>query len=418
MSQNHRRRVVITGLGVVSPIGNDVPTFWDAALRGANGIELQQEYVDAGLTTTIAGRLKGFDAEALIGDRKYVRQTDPFVHYAVVASQQALDDSKLDRASTDMTRVGAIIGSGIGGLEEIMDGNRTLIERGPRRINPFFIPKLMLNAASGNVAIRFGLRGPNFATASACASANHALGMALRTIQYGDADVILAGGTEAACTVLGLAGFCAARAMSTRNDDPAHASRPFDKERDGFVMGEGAGVLVFEELEHARARGAQIYCEVAGFGQTDDAFHMTSPSEDGEGAMRSMLLAVKDTGSRPEDVTYINAHGTSTEYNDRTETLAVKKAFGDHAGKLMLSSTKSMVGHLLGASGAVELVATALAIKNGLVPPTRNLTVPDPDCDLDYVPHEGRSADINVALSNSFGFGGHNATVALRKFKD
>jgi 3-oxoacyl-[acyl-carrier-protein] synthase II len=418
MSQNHRRRVVITGLGVVSPIGNDVPTFWDAALRGANGIELQQEYVDAGLTTTIAGRLKGFDAEALIGDRKYVRQTDPFVHYAVVASQQALDDSKLDRASTDMTRVGAIIGSGIGGLEEIMDGNRTLIERGPRRINPFFIPKLMLNAASGNVAIRFGLRGPNFATASACASANHALGMALRTIQYGDADVILAGGTEAACTVLGLAGFCAARAMSTRNDDPAHASRPFDKERDGFVMGEGAGVLVFEELEHAKARGAQIYCEVAGFGQTDDAFHMTSPSEDGEGAMRSMLLAVKDTGSRPEDVTYINAHGTSTEYNDRTETLAVKKAFGDHAGKLMLSSTKSMVGHLLGASGAVELVATALAIKNGLVPPTRNLTVPDPDCDLDYVPHEGRSADINVALSNSFGFGGHNATVALRKFKD
>ena len=418
MSQMQRRRVVITGLGVLSPIGNDVPTFWDAALRGANGIETQQEYVEAGLTTTIAGRLKNFSAEALLGDRKYVRQTDPFVHFAVIASQQALEDSKLDREKTDMTRVGAIIGSGIGGLEEIMDGNRTLIERGPRRINPFFIPKLMLNAASGNVAIRFGLRGPNFATASACASANHALGMALRTIQYGDADVILAGGAEAACTVLGLAGFCAARAMSTRNDDPEHASRPFDKERDGFVMGEGAGVLVFEELEHAKARGAQIYCEVAGFGQTDDAFHMTSPSEDGEGAMRSMLLAVKDTGSKLEDVTYINAHGTSTEYNDRTETLAVKKAFGDHAKKLMISSTKSMVGHLLGASGAVELVATALAIKHGMVPPTRNLTVPDPDCDLDYVPHEGRSADINVALSNSFGFGGHNATVALRKFKD
>lgn len=413
MSQMQRRRVVITGLGVLSPIGNDVPTFWDAALRGANGIETQQEYVEAGLTTTIAGRLKNFDAEALIGDRKYVRQTDPFVHFAVIASQQALEDSKLDREKTDMTRVGAIIGSGIGGLEEIMDGNRTLIERGPRRINPFFIPKLMLNAASGNVAIRFGLRGPNFATASACASANHALGMALRTIQYGDADVILAGGAEAACTVLGLAGFCAARAMSTRNDDPEHASRPFDKERDGFVMGEGAGVLVFEELEHAKARGAQIYCEVAGFGQTDDAFHMTSPSEDGEGAMRSMLLAVKDTGSKLEDVTYINAHGTSTEYNDRTETLAVKKAFGDHAKKLMISSTKSMVGHLLGASGAVELVATALAIKHGMVPPTRNLTVPDPDCDLDYVPHEGRSADINVALSNSFGFGGHNGTLVL-----
>ena len=418
MSQIQRRRVVITGLGVLSPIGNDVPTFWKAALSGVNGITNQAELVDTGLTTTIAGRLKNFDAvEKLGGDRKYVRQTDPFVHYAVISAQEALADSKLDLAKIDATRVGVIIGSGIGGLEEIQDGNRTLIERGPRRINPFFIPKLMLNAASGNVAIRFGLKGPNFATASACASANHAIGMALRTIQYGDAEVVLTGGSEAACTVLGLAGFCAARAMSTRNDDPEHASRPFDKERDGFVMGEGAATIVFEELEHALSRGAKIYCEVAGFGQTDDAFHMTSPSEDGEGAMRSMLNAVKDSGVKPENVSYINAHGTSTEYNDKTETLAVKKAFGDHARKLAMSSTKSMIGHLLGASGAVELVATALAVQNDIVPPTRNLLVPDPACDLDYVPHEGRAMPVDVALSNSFGFGGHNATVALRKFR-
>ncbi|MCA8910927.1 MAG: beta-ketoacyl-ACP synthase II [Planctomycetes bacterium] len=419
MSQMQRRRVVITGLGVVSPIGNDVPSFWDAALRGANGIESQPDFVEAGLTTTVAGRLKNFDAvELLGGDRKYVRQTDPFVHYAVIAAGQALKDSGIGVENADMNRVGAIIGSGIGGLEEIMDGNRTLIERGPRRINPFFIPKLMLNAASGNVAIRFGLKGPNFATASACASANHAIGMALRTIQYGDAEVILTGGSEAACTVLGLAGFCAARAMSTRNDDPEHASRPFDKERDGFVMGEGAGVIAFEELEHAKARGAKIYAEVCGFGQTDDAYHMTSPSEDGEGAMRSMQAAIADSGAKPEDVSYINAHGTSTEYNDRTETLAVKKTFGDYAKKLAISSTKSMVGHLLGASGAVELVATALAVQNDMIPPTRNLTNPDPDCDLDYVPHEGRSGKVELALSNSFGFGGHNATIALRKFRD
>ncbi|MBZ0136485.1 MAG: beta-ketoacyl-ACP synthase II [Planctomycetes bacterium] len=419
MSQIQRRRVVITGLGVLSPIGNDVPTFWDAALRGANGITNHQDFVESGMTTTIAGRLKNFDAVDLMGgDRKYVRQTDPFVHYAVISGQEALKDAKLDITKTDATRVGAIIGSGIGGLEEIQDGNRTLLERGPRRINPFFIPKLMLNAASGNVAIRFGLKGPNFATASACASANHAIGMALRTIQYNDADVVLTGGTEAACTILGLAGFCAARAMSTRNDDPEHASRPFDKERDGFVMGEGAGTIVFEELEHAKARGASIYCEVTGFGQTDDAYHMTSPSEDGEGAMRSMLLAIKDSGAKPEDVSYINAHGTSTEYNDKTETLAIKKAFGDHARKLAVSSTKSMVGHLLGASGAVELVACALAIKHDIVPPTRNLKVPDSDCDLDYVPHEGRSMAVDMLLSNSFGFGGHNATIALRKYNE
>jgi 3-oxoacyl-[acyl-carrier-protein] synthase II len=417
MSNNGRRRVVITGLGVVSSIGNDVPTFWDAVIKGSNGIATCEDFIEAGLTTTMAGRVKNFDAVALLGDRKYARQTDPVVHYAIVSAAESLKDSGLNLEKEDLERIGVIIGSGIGGLEEIYDGTKTLIERGPRRVNPFFVPKMMLNAPAGNVAIRFGFKGPNFATASACTSANHALGMALRTIQYGDADVMLTGGSEAACTVLGMAGFCAARALSTRNDAPERASRPFDKDRDGFVMGEGAGIVVFEELEHALKRGANIYAEVAGFGMTDDAYHITSPSEDGDGATRSMQLAIKDGGLSLEDVSYINAHGTSTEYNDRTETLAIKRTLGDHARKVMVSSTKSMIGHLLGASGAVELVATALAVKNDIVPPTRNLDNPDVDCDLDYVPHEGRQATVNAAISNSFGFGGHNATIALKKFK-
>ena len=417
MSNNGRRRVVITGLGVVSSIGNDVPTFWDAAIKGGNGIATCEDFIEAGLTTTMSGRVKNFDAVALLGDRKYARQTDPVVHFALVSAAEALKDSALQLEQEDLERIGVIIGSGIGGLEEIYDGTKTLIERGPRRVNPFFVPKMMLNAPAGNVAIRFGFKGPNFATASACTSANHALGMALRTIQYGDADIMLTGGSEAACTVLGMAGFCSARALSTRNDAPEHASRPFDKDRDGFVMGEGAGIAVFEELEHALKRGAKIYAEVAGFGMTDDAYHITSPSEDGDGATRSMQLAVKDAGLKPEDVSYNNAHGTSTEYNDRTETLAIKRTFGDHAKKVLVSSTKSMIGHLLGASGAVELVATALAVKNDIVPPTRNLENPDTDCDLDYVPHEGRQATVNSAISNSFGFGGHNATIALKKYQ-
>lgn len=419
MSQNLRRRVVITGLGVVSPIGNDVPTFWEAALRGGNGIEQHADFVEAGITTTIAGRIKNFDATELLGgDRKYARQTDPVVHFAVVSAQEALKDAALDLDKIDKDRAGAIIGSGIGGLEEIYDGNYTMITRSPNRIKPLFVPKMMLNAPAGNVAIRFGLKGPNFATASACASANHALGMALRTIQYGDADILVSGGSEAACTVLGMAGFCSARAMSIRNDAPDKASRPFDKDRDGFVMGEGAGSIIFEELEHAKARGAKIYAEVAGFGMTDDAYHMTSPAEDGDGAVRSMLNAVRDAGAEPGDVSYINAHGTSTEYNDRTETLAIKRAFGDHAYRIAVSSTKSMIGHLLGASGAVELVATALSVHNDIVPPTRNLDNPDEGLDLDYVPHEGREHKVEIALSNSFGFGGHNATIALRKYRE
>lgn len=416
MVNSGRRRVVITGMGIVSPLGNNKADFWTAIQNGQNGVRTVPWAVEVKLTTTIAGVVQNFDAAELMGDRKWARQTDPFVHFAAVSAAEAVKDSGMDLSKMDLDRFGCILGSGIGGLNEIEDGHNILHARGPGRLSPFFIPKLMLNAAAGNIAIKFGLRGPNFSTASACASANHALGMALRTIQYNDADVMLTGGSEASITVLGLGGFCAARAMSTRNLEPERASRPFDKERDGFVMGEGGAVLVFEELEHAKRRGASIYAEVIGYGATDDAYHMTSPSEDGMGATRAMALALKDAGVNPSDVSYINAHGTSTEYNDKTETLAIKRLFGDHAKKLLVSSTKSMTGHLLGASGAVELVATALGIKNDIAPPTRNLENPDPACDLDYVPKTARQAKISVAISNSFGFGGHNATIALGKF--
>lgn len=416
MSNSGRRRVVITGMGVISPLGNNLKDYWAGIQAGANGIRTVPWAPELKLTTTIAGTVQNFDAAEILGDRKWARQTDLFVHYAVVSAQEALKDCGLDLAKVNTERVGCVHGSGIGGLNEIEDGNKILHTRGPGRLNPFFIPKLMLNAGAGNIAIKFGLRGPNFSTASACTSANNALGMALRHIQYGDADVMLTGGSEAAVTVLGLGGFCAARAMSSRNNEPDKASRPFDKNRDGFVMGEGAATLVFEELEHAKKRGAQIYCEVLGYGASDDAFHITSPSEDGVGAQRSMELAVADARVNRTEVGYISAHGTSTEYNDKTETLAIKNAFGDHSRKMMVSSIKSMTGHLLGASGAIAAVATALALRDEVIPPTRNYETPDPACDLDYVPNVARKARVNVALSNSFGFGGHNATVAFGKF--
>jgi len=416
MSNSGRRRVVITGMGVISPLGNNLKDYWAGIQAGANGIRLVPWAPDLKLTTTIAGTVQNFDAAEILGDRKWARQTDLFVHYAVVSAHEALKDSGLDLAKANTERVGCVHGSGIGGLNEIEDGNKILHTRGPGRLNPFFIPKLMLNAGAGNIAIKFGLRGPNFSTASACTSANNALGMALRHIQYGDADVMLTGGSEAAVTVLGLGGFCAARAMSSRNNEPEKASRPFDKDRDGFVMGEGAATLVFEELEHAKKRGAQIYCEVLGYGASDDAFHITSPSEDGLGAQRSMELAVADARVNLSDVGYVSAHGTSTEYNDKTETLAIKNAFGEHARKLMVSSIKSMTGHLLGASGAIAAVASAMALRDEVVPPTRNYETPDPACDLDYVPNVARKARVNVAISNSFGFGGHNATVAFGRF--
>ncbi len=414
MSQ--RRRVVITGLGAITPIGNDVRSFWEAALGGSNGIRKIEHFDVSDMPVKIAGMIQGFEASSVM-DAKEARKTDPFVHFAIAAAVEAVRDSGLDLAGYDPYRIGVIIGTGIGGLQEIESGSHTLYGRGPGRVNPFFIPKLMPNAGSANVAIQFGLKGPNYTPTSACAASAHAVGVAMRTIQFGDADIVLSGGSEAPVSRLGMAGFCAARAMaSDRNDDPEHASRPFDAKRSGFVMGEGAGVLVLEELEHAKKRGAKIYAEVSGFGATDDAFHITAPSDDGEGAMACMRIAMKDAGLNPEDVSYINAHGTSTLLNDKTETLAVKRVLGEHAKKVLMSSTKSMIGHLLGGSGGVELVAAALSLAEQKVHPTRNWENRDPDCDLDYIPGSGRDAKVKAVLKNSFGFGGHNATVALKAF--
>ncbi|MCK6439622.1 MAG: beta-ketoacyl-ACP synthase II [Planctomycetes bacterium] len=413
---SERRRVVVTGLGAITPLGNDVTTFWEAAVAGKNGIEKVTHTTVDDMNCHIGGTIKNFDPTTFL-DKKLARQTDPCVHYALGAAMEALKDSGLDATKEDPYRIGVILGSGIGGMREIEEGCTILVQKGPGRMNPFFIPKLMLNAASGQIAIQLGLKGPNWSTASACASANHAVGSALRSIQYGDADVIFTGGTEATLGRLGMSGFCAARAMcSDHNDDPAHASRPFDKNRSGFVMGEGAGILVLEELEHAKKRGAKIYCEVAGYGATDDAFHITAPSDDGEGAAVCMQLTLKDAKLNPEQIGYVNAHGTSTPHNDRTETKAIRRALGAHAEKALISSTKSMIGHLLGGSGGVELVACVKTIETGRVHPTRNYETPDPECDLNYVPNEGREARVDATLKNSFGFGGHNATIALKRF--
>jgi 3-oxoacyl-[acyl-carrier-protein] synthase II len=415
MSQ--RRRVVITGLGVLTPIGNDVPSFWEAALKGSNGIRRVEHFDVSDMPVKIAGMIQGFDPSTVM-DSKDARKTDPFVHFAIAAAVEAVRDSGMDFSKHDPYRVGVIMGTGIGGLQEIESGSHTLFGRGPGRVNPFFIPKLMPNAGAANVAIYFGIKGPNYTSTSACAASAHAVGVALRTIQYGDADIVLSGGSEAPVSRLGMAGFCAARAMAAdRNDDPEHASRPFDANRSGFVMGEGAGVLVLEELEHAKKRGAKIYAEVVGFGATDDAFHITAPSEDGEGAIACMKIAMKDGGLNPEDVSYINAHGTSTLLNDKTESLAIRRVLGEQANKVLVSSTKSMVGHLLGGSGGVELVAAAMSLHQQKVHPTRNWENRDPSCDLDYIPGSGRDAKVTAVLKNSFGFGGHNATIALRAFE-
>ncbi len=412
-----RRRVVITGLGVVSPIGVGADVFWKAALAGENGIVRIEHFDVEDMTCKIAALVKDYDPLSVL-DRKEVRKTDPVVHYALGSAKEALEDSALELDKFDPYRIACVYGSGIGGMLEIEAGAEILVKKGARRMSPFFIPKLMLNACAGQLAIHLGIKGPNYSTVSACASSNHAVGSALRLIQYGDADVVFTGGAEATVGRLGMSGFCAARAMATdRNDDPEKASRPFDKERSGFVMGEGAGTLILEELEHARRRGAKIYCELAGFGATDDAFHITAPSEDGEGAKMCMQLALQDAKLNPEDVGYVNAHGTSTLYNDRTETKAIRQTLGDHADKVMVSSTKSMVGHLLGASGGVELVACAKSLESGFLHPTRNYEVPDPECDLDYIPNEAREVPVKSILKNSFGFGGHNATIALKRFE-
>jgi 3-oxoacyl-[acyl-carrier-protein] synthase II len=407
-----RNRVVITGLGAITPVGHDVDTYWNALLAGRSGVARISKFDTTGHSVTFGSEVKGFDPGIHI-DPKEAKRMDPFAQYAVAAAKQAVKDSGLDFHKEDRFRCGAIIASGIGGLNELQEQHSKYREKGPGRTSPFFVPKLMLNAAAGHIAIAFGLGGPNWGVASACASANHAMGTALRTIQYGDADVMLTGGSEAALTYLSLSGFANMGALSSRNDAPEKASRPFDKTRDGFVLGEGAAILVFEKLEHAKARGARIYAEVLGIGNSDDAYHITAPDPDGTGGAYAMSQALRDSGLRPEQVSYINAHGTSTPLNDKIETAAIKKTFGAHATKVPISSTKSMVGHLLGAAAAVELVAAILSIRDGVVHPTINYETPDPECDLDYVPNVKRKVAVEFAMSNSLGFGGHNSAIVV-----
>jgi 3-oxoacyl-[acyl-carrier-protein] synthase II len=406
------RRVVITGLGTVNPLGNDVPTYWAALLAGRSGVAPIRQFDTAAFKVHFAGEVKDFDPEALI-DPRAARRMDRYTQFALVAAREAIRDSGLDVSREDPYRCGVCIGSGIGGLNEFEEQHGRYLQGGPGRINPFTIPKQIVNSAAGVVSIEFGLCGPNTAVSTACATAAHSVADAHRAIKYGYADVMVAGGSEAGITPMGLGGFCAARALSQRNDDPPRASRPFDKDRDGFVLGEGAGIVVLEEYEHARRRGAPIYAEVLGSGYTADAHHITAPHPEGAGAAMAMRLALQDARLNPEDVQYINAHGTSTELGDAAETRAVKQAFGPHARALAISSTKSMIGHLLGASGGVELIATVLAVKHRVVHPTINYQTPDPDCDLDYVPNQARELVVRRALSNSFGFGGQNCTLAV-----
>jgi len=407
-----RRRVAVTGLGVVTPLGGNARNFFGRLLEGRSGAVPITKFDASAFTTRFACEVAEFDPEPILPKHER-RRLDPFVVYAICAAQEAIGDSGLDLEKVDRNRVGAIVGTGIGGIHEMEDQHTLLRDRGPGRVSPFLVPKMMANAVSGQIAIKFGLRGTNFTTASACASAGHAIGLAHRSIAYGDADVVVTGGAEAATTPLGLAGFCSARALSTRNEEPQRASRPFDRERDGFVIGEGAGMLVFEELEHARRRKAPIYAEALGFGSTDDAFHITAPAEDGDGAARAMEEALRDGGIAPEKIDYVNAHGTSTPLNDKMETGAVKRVFGAHAKRLAISSTKSMIGHLLGAAAAVELVACVLSVEKGAVHPTINYENPDPECDLDVVPNEAREMKVRYVISNSLGFGGHNVCLLV-----
>ena len=411
------RRVVVTGLGALTPIGNNVETFWNGIKSGKCGIDKVTLFDASEYKTQIAGEVKDFDPAEYI-DKKEVRKMDRFTQFALVAASEAVKDSGLDMEKEDAWRVGVVTGSGIGGIGTLEDQNKTLIERGPGRVSPFFIPMMIANIGAAQIAIKFGAKGINENIVTACASSTNAIGDALRHIQHGHNDVIIAGGAEAAVSPLAFAGFCNMKAMSRRNDDPKTASRPFDAERDGFVLGEGAGFVVLEELEHAKKRGAHIYCELAGYGATDDAYHITSPVPGGEGGAMAMKLAIEDAGLKPEDVTYINAHGTSTPYNDKFETEAIKSVFGEAAKKVAVSSTKSMTGHLLGAAGGVEAIICAKAVSEGYIPPTINYQNPDPDCDLDIVPNEGRNADVKVAISNSLGFGGHNASILVKKYED
>jgi 3-oxoacyl-[acyl-carrier-protein] synthase II len=416
VSTIQKRRVVITGMGAVTPCGNDIRSTWENLVAGKAGIGRITKFDVTDFPVKIAGEVKNFDP-ALYLDKKELRRLDPVVHYAVAAADMALADSKLDLAHEDKDMVGAVIGSGVGGIIEFQEQHARFIEKGPLKISPFFIPKLMANASAGQLAIKYGIRGVNYCTVSACSSSAHALGAAMRSIQLGEADVMFAGGSEAAMSSLGIAGFQVMTALSNRNDEPERASRPFDRDRDGFVMGEGAGVVILEEMEHAKKRGARIYAEMVGVGMSADGYHITSPDPDGVGACLCMTRAVKDAGRGFEEVGYINAHGTSTQYNDLVETRAIKKVFGDYAQKIPISSSKSMIGHLLGAGGAVEAMVTALSIHEGRIHPTLNFENPGEECTLDYVPEGARKADINLAISNSFGFGGHNVCLAIAKYK-
>ncbi len=412
MSDNNHR-VFVTGTGVVSPLGNDVPVFWKWLLEGRSGAGSITRFDASKFATRFACEVKDFSTDGII-DRKDAKRMDRFVQFAVVASAEAIRSAGIDLDSVNRDRTGVLIGSGIGGMETFETQHRVMLERGPDRVSPLFIPMMISDMASGQVSIQFGLRGPNFCTVSACASGAHAIGEALRLIRAGDADVILAGGAEATITPMAVAGFSNLRALSQRNDDPKRASRPFDQDRDGFVIGEGAGVLVLESETHARRRQASVLCELCGYGASADAYHITAPSEDGDGASRAMQRALEDGRVRPDEIEYINAHGTSTPAGDPIEVFAVKRVLGDQARRVMMSSTKSMTGHLLGAAGGLEAVVTALTIRHGVVPPTINLDCRDPQCDLDFVPHHAREVPVRTALSNSFGFGGHNVTLAMR----
>ncbi|MED4750075.1 beta-ketoacyl-ACP synthase II [Brevibacillus choshinensis] len=411
-----KRRVVITGVGVISPVGNDAQTFWNSLLEGKSGIDRLTAFDASEYPTQIAGEVKDFNPE-LYMDKKEVRRTDRFVQFGLAAAKMAFEDAKLEVTAENAERVGVYIGSGIGGLSTWEEQHTVLLEKGPRRVSPFFIPMLIANMASGAVSIQYGAKGPTSSAITACATGTNAIGDALRLIQFDHADVMIAGGAEATVRPMAFAGFCSAKAMSTRNDEPQKASRPFDVDRDGFVMGEGAGVVILEELEHAKKRGATIIAEVIGYGMSADAHHITSPSPGGEGAARCMNNALKDAGIDPTEVDYINAHGTSTDQGDIAETQAIKSVFGEHAYKLAVSSTKSMTGHLLGATGGIEAIASAYALRDQILPPTINLENQDPECDLDYVPNHARKAKVDVAVSNTFGFGGHNATVILKRYE-
>lgn len=411
-----KKRVVITGLGAITPVGIGTEAFWQSLIAGKSGIDRITRFDPTDYSTQIAGEVKGFEPAQYI-DKKEAKRMDRCTQFAVAAAKMAFEDAGIDFEKEDRSRMGTLIGTGIGGMDTLHDQFKTLFDKGPGRISPFFVPMMIANMPAGQTSITFGLQGPCSCVVTACATGTNAIGDAFKVIQRGDADVMVAGGTEAAISPTAVAGFCAMKAMSTRNDEPQKASRPFDKDREGFVMGEGAGIVIMETLEHALARGAKIYAEVVGYGTNADAYHITAPAPEGAQAAKCMEMALKDAGIEPNEVDYINAHGTSTPLNDKNETLAIKTLFGEHANKLKVSSTKSMTGHLLGAAGGVEVIATVLTIINGVIPPTINLENQDPELDLDYVPNKAQEQVVNVALSNSFGFGGHNATILVKKYQ-